>query len=60
MFAVCLSFLLFAGSTFILIGNLMISVTESLVGADLFAMSIVPSSLISFIDDGPTSEFLEV
>ena len=29
MFAICLSFLLFAGSTFILVGNLMIAVLHN-------------------------------
>ena len=59
MFAICLSFLLFAGSTFILVGNLMIAVLHNQVGADLFALSINPSSMVSFIDDGPTSAFLD-
>ena len=39
MFAVCLSFLIFAGSTFKLIGNLIVSGLESSVGSDLYAIS---------------------
>lgn len=59
MFAVCLSFLIFAGSTFKLIGNLIVSGLESSVGADLYAISVNSRSNRAFIDEGPIAEFLE-
>jgi hypothetical protein len=62
MFAICLSFLIFAGSTFKLIGNLIVSSLETQVGADLYAISASaafrPGASTSFIDEIPISEFL--
>lgn len=58
MFAICLSFLIFAGSTFKLIGNLIVSQLENSVGADFYATTIDYRSMNTFIDDGPISQFL--
>lgn len=59
MFAICLSFLIFAGSTFKLIGNLIVSGLEAQVGADLYAYAIEANSGKSFIDEGQISDFLD-
>jgi len=59
MFAVCLSFLIFAGSTFKLIGNLIVSSLESTVGADLYAVTMDFNSAKIFIDEGSINMFLE-
>jgi len=59
MFAICLSFLIFAGSTFKLIGKLIVSGLESRVGADLYAGTIDVRGMNTFVDDGPISEFLQ-
>jgi hypothetical protein len=58
MFAICLSFLIFAGSTFKLIGTLIKSQLEESVGADFYATTIDYRSMNTFIDDGPISQFL--
>ena len=58
MFAICLSFLIFAGSTFKLIGTLIKSQLEESVGADFYATTIDFRSMNTFIDDGPISQFL--
>ena len=57
MFTIALSFLIFAGSTFELIGHMIISQLESTVGADLYATSI--ASKANYIDEGPLIQFLE-
>jgi len=59
MFSICLSFLFFAGSTFQLIGNLIKSQLESVVGADLHAFTIDTRSMTSFIDEAAINEFLQ-
>jgi len=59
MFAICLSFLIFAGSTFKLIGKLIVSGLESRVGADIYAGVLDIRGLSTFVDDGPISEFLQ-
>ena len=56
MFTIALSFLIFAGSTFQLIGHLIISQLESAVGADIYATTI---SSPSYIDQVSLSEFLD-
>lgn len=59
MFAICLSFLIFAGSTFALIGNLIESTLETQLGADFYCVSLDRTGLSSFIDDGAISMFLD-
>ena len=59
MFSICLSFLIFAGSTFNLIGHLIISQLETSVGADLYGVTIDTVSLKSMLDDRPISAFLQ-
>jgi hypothetical protein len=59
MFAICLSFLIFAGSTFALIGNLIESTLETQLGSDFYCVAIDMKTFSSFIDDGPISTFLE-
>ena len=39
MFTIALSFLIFAGSTFLLIGNLVVSQLEGVLGADIYVTS---------------------
>lgn len=56
MFTVALSFLIFAGSTFDLIGHLIVSQLESTIGSDLYA-STTPSP--SYLDEGTLIGFLE-
>ena len=58
MFAISLSFIIFAGSTFNLIGNLIISILESTIGADIYAVA-TDSSLKSLINDGLITNFLK-
>lgn len=58
MFAVCLSFLIFSGSTFKLIGNLITSTMENQVAADLHAFTVDFRSAKTFLDEGKISEFL--
>ena len=58
MFAICLSFLIFSGSTFKLIGSLIVSQLETAVGADFYAASMDWRSMTTFIDEGPISQFL--
>jgi len=48
MFAICLSFLLFAGSVFKLLGAVMQKTVVNQMGNDLYGMSF--NSLTSFID----------
>jgi hypothetical protein len=57
MFAICLSFLLFAGSVFKLLGAVMEKTVINQMGNDLYGLSI--NSLTSFIDQGPIVEFLK-
>lgn len=50
MFGICLSFLIFAGGTFKLLGELIVSQLEISVGSDLYGVVVNPVSLPSFID----------
>ena len=59
MFALCLSFLIFAGGAFELFAILIASGLESQVGADLYAVSLDSVKLNEFIDEGPITEFLQ-
>jgi len=58
MFTIALSFLIFAGSTFELIGHLIISQLESTIGTDLYAASLL--SKTTYLDEGPISQFLQI
>ena len=62
MFAISLSFLIFAGSTFTLIARLIQRQLISSMGADLFALAPdlggVGAGLGSIIEDGPIDRFL--
>lgn len=55
MFAVCLSFLIFAGSTFLLIGKLVVSTLENQIGADFWGYDI---SQATYMDELPITKFL--
>lgn len=59
MFAICLSFLIFAGSTFKMIGYLIKGGLETQVGADLYATIIDFTRCNSFIDEGPIAQYLQ-
>jgi hypothetical protein len=59
MFAVCLSFLIFSGSTFKLIGNLIVSSLENQLGADLSAVALSYGGNTAYLDEGPIAEFLQ-
>lgn len=56
MFTVALSFLIFAGSTFDLIGNMVVTQLESVLGADVY---ITTRFSPNYIDEGPIVQFLE-
>ena len=58
MFALCLSFLIFAGSAFELFGMLISSTLESQIGTDLYGVCIDYRGLSELIDEGPITEFL--
>ena len=59
MFAMCLSFLIFAGSTFMLIGKLITSQLQQLVGADFYATIVSARTLPAFLDEAGISNFLQ-
>ena len=59
MFAITLSFLIFAGNTFTLLGHLMISQLESSLGADLYGMAVDTRNIGAVIDDKRISSYLE-
>jgi len=59
MFGICLSFLIFAGSTFQLLGELIVSQLETAVGSDLYGVVINSRSLPNFIDEGKITQFLQ-
>lgn len=46
MFAICLSFLIFAGSTFMLIGTLITNTIENQVGSDLYGIDFSGASYL--------------
>lgn len=58
MFAICLSFLIFSGSTFALLGRMIEAGLETQLGADLYGVTVDHTGLTSFLDDGPISMFL--
>lgn len=58
MFGICLSFLIFASSSFKLVGELIVSQLEIQVGADLFGQVVDFRGLPNFIDEGPITQFL--
>lgn len=58
MFAVCLAFLIFAGTTFQLVGDLIIFQAESFFATDLFAMAVDLYDLPVFLHEGEITEFL--
>ena len=59
MFAICLAFLMFAGSTFQLIGKLIKLQIETVVAADLYAMVINSRTLPVFLEENGISQFLD-
>lgn len=59
MFAITLSFLIFTGSVFELIGHLITSTLKASLGADLYALA-TDRSLNTMINDGPISSFLSL
>lgn len=56
MFTIALSFLIFAGSTFELIGNLFVSQLESTIGADVYVTTIASKN---YIDENGINIFLK-
>ena len=58
MMSITISFLVFAGATFELMGSLLTSTIETAVGADIYAAS-TDKSLGSMINDGPITKFLQ-
>mmetsp|Transcript_22269 Transcript_22269/g.34447 ORF Transcript_22269/g.34447 Transcript_22269/m.34447 type:complete len:800 (-) Transcript_22269:1038-3437(-) len=58
MFAVCLSFLIFAGSSFKLLGDLIVSQLEIAIGSDIYAVTLNPF-VSTIIDEVPISQFLQ-
>jgi len=59
MFALCLSFLIFAGSAFELFAILITSGLESQLGTDLYGVTFDSVTLNEFIDEGPIAAFLQ-
>jgi len=59
MFAVTLSFLIFTGSIFELMGHLITSTLEASLGADFYALA-TDKNLYTMINDGPIDNFLNV
>ena len=59
MFGICISFLIFAGGTFKLLGELIVSQLEISVGSDLYGVVVNPRGLPSFIDEGQITQFLK-
>ena len=55
MFALCLSFLLFSGCSFMLISRLVSVSLETALGADLYGVVYDEVNLPSFLDEGPIS-----
>jgi hypothetical protein len=55
MFTVALSFLIFAGSTFELISNLIVIQLESILGADIYITSRFSPN---FVNEGPILDFI--
>lgn len=58
MFAVCLAFLIFAGTTFKLIGDLIVYQSSSFFACDLFAMTVDIYGLPVFLYEAEISDFL--
>jgi hypothetical protein len=59
MFACSLAFLIFAGTTFQLIADLIVFQAESFFATDIFAMVLDYESLPIFLHEGKITEFLE-
>mmetsp|Transcript_2325 Transcript_2325/g.3973 ORF Transcript_2325/g.3973 Transcript_2325/m.3973 type:complete len:755 (-) Transcript_2325:38-2302(-) len=58
MFSICLSFLIFAGSSFQLISKLLQSQLDNMFGADIYCWSFDTGGFSSMINDGEISQFL--
>lgn len=58
MFSICLSFLIFSGSGFQLIGDLTTATIETTVGADLYAVLLSRTNPSNFLDEEGISKFL--
>lgn len=58
MFAVSLGFLIYAGSTFMLIGYMIESQVEMTLGADIYGVTIDQQSMRSILDDGSINQYL--
>ena len=59
MFACSLAFLIFAGTTFQLVGDLIIFQAESVFATDLFSIVVDVYGLPIFLHEGKITEFLE-
>jgi len=55
MFAICLSFLIFSGGTFKLLGDLIVSQLEVAIGADIYGVCLNSRLGGSMLDEGPIS-----
>ena len=58
MFSICLSFLIFSGSGFKLIGDLTTASIETAVGADLYAVLLNRNNPSNFLDEEGITKFL--
>ena len=58
MFAICLSFLIFASANFNLIGGMIKTKLEETLGADLYGVTIDFQGMTSLLDEGQISNFL--
>jgi len=59
MFTICLSFLIFASSTFTLIGNLIVSSLELALGADLY-VTATDKKLNAMVKEQTITDFLTI
>ena len=59
MFSICLSFLIFAGTAFTLMGDIVKKQLDMTIGADISALTLETEELETFINEGPIVEFFE-
>ena len=59
MFSVCISFLIFAGTAFTLISDVIKKQIDMTIGADISAFTLNPDELDTFINEGPIVQFFE-
>ena len=59
MFSICLSFLIFAGTAFTLMSEIIKKQLDMTLGADISAFTLNPEELNTYINEGPIVQFLE-